>query len=133
MKSMFTAEPENTMLDNVESYLAYWTGKTQWPYAQAILESRLSIPTGDGEHRWASQYAIFTYAVDGKVYQASVREVAGLQERPWEVGSKVTIQYNPAHPSAFYYAPACRLANRLLIASVIGIGGVCIALAIRLS
>ena len=112
---MFTPVVEYTMLDNIESYLAAWTGKSKWPCADATFEKRLVVPAPDLEGDFASSFAILTYEVSGISYTASIRQTAGQQERPNSTGD-VEIRYKPDNPATYYYAPACQLASRLIVA-----------------
>ena len=116
------------MLDNLESYLASWTGRSEWPSTPAILESHpTGLSTDSSGRGYAPTFSIFTYEVGGEVYAAVVREVAGHQKRIVRLAKTVTIQYDPDNPKRFYYAPSCQLASRLIlwvvvIATLVAIG-----------
>ena len=125
---MFTPVAEYTMLDNIESYLAAWTGKLDWPCTEAVFEKQAVIPAPDLEGDFASSFALFTYEVSGVAFTASIRQTAGKQERPNHVGDLVEIRYKPDHPATYYYAPACQLANRLVVAVVIVSAVLCVYL-----
>ena len=116
----------------LESYLARLTGRIAWPSVVATLESRLLLPSGfEGNRKGfsSSQYEMVTYEIDGNVYVAAIREPIGYEEVAG-VGDTIEIQYNPQKPAQAYYAPACPLANKLVVGVALGVGALVIALAV---
>lgn len=114
------------MLDAMESLLARWTGRTSWPTTTAKLENRLiqsSIGAGRGG---LAACDFYSYEVDGQLFVSSVREIVGKGNVMGDVGNSIPIRYNPRKPSQSYYAPACQLASRLIVAAVV----LCAAMAI---
>jgi hypothetical protein len=59
-----------------------------------------------------------------------VVEVAGEKNVMGAAGNTVLIHYNPQRPSQFYYGPACQLASRALLISVLTGGALAILLTI---
>jgi hypothetical protein len=121
------------MLDFLEPYLARWTGRSNWPTTHATLEEHLEIPQGELTNLVPNTETtdIFSWNVDGKTYVADVIEVAGEKNVMGSVGNTVVIQYNPRRPRQFYYAPACQLASRAVLISVLTAGALAIILAIH--
>ena len=109
------------MLDLLESYLARWTGRADWPATTATLDAQLKVgggaPTFEGSDVDTSD--VFTYEVEGKFYDSSVQEVLGKQNIMGRIGDTVNIQYNPRHPKQCYYAPARQLASRVVLVTVV--------------
>ncbi|MGA7157072.1 MAG: hypothetical protein WBY53_09510 [Acidobacteriaceae bacterium] len=122
------------MLNTLETLLARLTGRTNWPYATATFDEQLKIgggaPTFVGSDVETSD--IFTYEVDGKYFDSSVREVLGEQNVMGAAGNRVKIQYNPNNPKQCYYAPARPLASRAMFVVVLLVTALAIVLAIRL-
>jgi hypothetical protein len=122
------------MLDVLESLLARWTGRANWPTATAVFDEQVKVgggaPTLVGDDVETSD--IFTYEVKGKFFDSSVQEVLGKKDIMGRAGNKVTIRYNPENPKQCYYAPARQLASRALMAFVLFVCALAIVFAVHL-
>ena len=122
------------MLDILESYLARWTGRANWPSTTATFDAQLKVgggaPTLDGADVDTSD--LFTYQVGDKVFDSSVQEVLAEKNIMGSIGNTVQIQYNPKHPKQCYYAPARQLASRVIVVSVLIVTALAIMLAVHL-
>ena len=110
------------MLDWLESYIAKQTGREQWPSVKATVESHLSIPNGTIRDRRLARYTVLSYEVAGQTYLASVREIYGRSSQLPHKHGHVSIQYKPDRPDVYYFAPACKLAGRVLISFTVFVG-----------
>jgi hypothetical protein len=118
--------------------LARWAGKSSWPSTEATREELLSLapenisaPSRTYGRRKAS-YLLLTYEVDGQVYPADVRCLDWHESFLDDPKGKLVIQYNPNHPSRYYFAPACVLTSRLIVALLIAVGAAAVALSIHI-
>jgi hypothetical protein len=130
-------QPQLTLKDNIESVLARWAGKSSWPSTEATRESSLRLPseavgTTYTRHmgRPVAAYLLLSYQVDGQIYVAHIRSMDWHERYLDDPDSALSIQYNPNHPGRYYFAPACILTSRLVIALTIAIAVAVIALSI---
>jgi hypothetical protein len=122
---MHKARPKRTLFDRLELLLARVTGYAAWPSTEAVLESEINVNSSTAQARsQGARFAFWTYKVDGKTYTAVVRR---FFPPPLDYlhlfGRKVIksrIQYDPARPGNFYYAPACKLAHTVVM--ILGLG-----------
>jgi hypothetical protein len=120
------------MLDWLESYLARQTGREQWPSVKARVESHLSIPNGTIRDRRLARYTVLSYEVAGQTYLSSVRDIYGRGVQTPHKHRYVSVQYNPDRPNVYYFAPACKLAGRVVIFFTVFVGAMAILISLWL-
>jgi hypothetical protein len=118
MNQMFAPIPEVTLLDNVESALATWSGRDNWPETVATVDLQLLLPVMQVNRTWTSTQTAFSYLVADVSYTGSFTDTTG-NSTPLQVGDQFILRYDPRKPSRYYYPPARQLAGRLIVAGAV--------------
>ena len=106
-----------TLTDKLEFALAKFVGRASWPFAEATLESELTLNTLNSGARpgvGKASFSCFAYEVDGILHTSAIRLFWGQRNSYSRLPKPDRIQYNPLNPKHAYYAPAHTLTNNFI-------------------